>query len=106
MKRQVLLLASVFFLLAGSGCYKKAVIPVADFSFQGSNDSVVPDTVTFRNQSQNASSYEWTFGDSHSSTETDPVHIYTVAGSYPVVLKAFSSSQEQWATKTRTITVK
>lgn len=106
MKRQVLLLAAVLFLLAGSGCYKKVAVPVADFSYTGSNDTIVPDTITFRNQSQNASSYEWTFGDSQSSTQTNPVHIYPVAGSFTVVLKAYSNSGEQWATKTRTISIK
>jgi PKD repeat protein len=103
MKRQVLLLAFVFFLFAGLSCYKKTVIPVADFSFHGSNDTIVPDTLTFRNLSQNASTYEWNFGDSHSSTATDPVHVYTVAGSYTVVLKAYSSNGDQWATKSRII---
>jgi PKD repeat protein len=105
MKRQVLLLASVFFLFAGLGCYKKVAIPVADFSFHGSNDTVVPDTLTFRNLSQNASTYEWDFGDSHSSTDANPVHIYTVAGSYTVVLKAYSSSREQWAAKSSKIII-
>jgi PKD repeat protein len=103
MKRQVLLLASVFFLFAGLGCYKKATIPIADFSYHGSNDTIVPDTLTFRNLSENASTYEWNFGDSHSSTAVDPVHIYTVAGSYTVVLKAYSGSGQQWATKSRII---
>jgi PKD repeat protein len=106
MKRQVLLLGSVFLLFAGLSCYKKVPIPVADFSFTGSNDTVVPDTVTFKNLSQNASSYEWNFGDNHSSTETNPVHIYTVAGSYPVMLKAYSSNGEQWAIKSRTVSIK
>jgi len=105
MKRQVLLLVSVIFLFAGLSCYKKVVIPVSDFSFHGSNDTIVPDTVTFRNLSQNASTYEWNFGDSHSSTDVNPVHIYTVAGSYTVELKAYSSSGEQWATKSRKIII-
>jgi PKD repeat protein len=105
MKRQVLLLASVFILFAGLGCYKKVTIPVADFSFKGSNDSVVPDTVTFRNLSQNASSYAWDFGDSQSSTATNPVHIYADSGSFDVVLKAYSSSGEQWALKTRKVII-
>ncbi|MGA2822634.1 MAG: PKD domain-containing protein [Bacteroidales bacterium] len=105
MKKQILLLTSVFFLFAGVSCYKKVAVPVADFSIQSSNDSIVPDTLTFRNLSQNASSYEWNFGDSHSSTETNPVHIYTVAGNYTIVLKAYSGSREQWATKSRIINI-
>ena len=105
MKRHVLLLASVFFLFAGVSCYKKTAVPVADFSIQSSNDSIVPDTVTIRNLSQNASSYEWNFGDNHSSTVTNPVHIYTVAGNYTIELKAYSDSREQWATKSRVINI-
>ena len=105
MKRQVLLLASVLFLFAVSGCYKKVAIPVADFSFHGSNDTIVPDTVTFVNLSQNAGSYEWTFGDTHSSTATDPVHIYTDTGAFTVVLKSYSSSGEQWAIKARKVII-
>ena len=105
MKKSFLLLASVFLLFAGSGCYKKAAIPVADFSYHGSNDSIVPDTMTFRNLSENASTYEWDFGDSHSSTESDPVHIYTAAGSYTVVLKSYSEKGEQWASKNRKIII-
>jgi PKD repeat protein len=106
MKRQFLVLASVFFLFAGWGCYKKVPIPVADFSVHSSNDTIVPDTLTFKNLSQNASTYEWDFGDSHSSTEVNPVHIYIVAGSFTVVLKAYSDSREQWATKSRIISIK
>ncbi len=105
MKRHVLLLASVFFLFAGVSCYKKTAVPVADFSIQSNNDSIIPDTITFRNLSQNASSYEWNFGDNHSSTVTNPVHIYTVAGNYTIELKAYSDSREQWATKSRVINI-
>jgi PKD repeat protein len=105
MKKQVLLLASVFFLFAGLSCYKKVAVPTADFSFHGSNDTLVPDTVTFRNLSENASTYQWDFGDSYSSTETNPVHIYTIAASYTVVLKAYSSNGEQWGSKSRKVII-
>jgi PKD repeat protein len=113
MKHQVLLLTSVFFLLAGASCYKKEAVPVANFSILNRNGSIipdtlntVPDTLTFSNLSQNASSYEWDFGDSQSSTATNPVHIYTTTGSYSIVLKAYSKSGEQWAIKTTNITIK
>ncbi len=106
MKQQVLLLTSVFFLLAGVSCYKKEAIPVANFSIQSSNDSIVPDTVTFHNLSQNASSYHWDFGDDQTSTETNPVHIYTIANTYSIVLKAYSKSGEQWAIKSSNIIIK
>jgi PKD repeat protein len=105
MKQQILLLTSVFFLLAGVSCYKKEAVPVADFSTHSSNDSVVPDTVTFHNLSQNATSYHWDFGDQQSSTETNPVHIYTTTGTYSIVLKSYSKSGEQWAIKSKNIII-
>ena len=43
-------------------------------------DSIVPDTLSFFNHSQNASSYSWDFGDNHSSTDINPIHIYTAKG--------------------------
>jgi PKD repeat protein len=105
MKRQFLVLASVIFLMAGSGCYKKTAVPVADFNYHSTNDSIVPDTVTFHNLSQNAVSYEWNFGDAATSTATDPVHIFTAAGQYTVELKAYSTGKEQWSTKKKLIVV-
>lgn len=106
MKQQLLLIAAVFLILAGSGCYKKENVPSANFSFSR-NDSIVPDTVTFHNLSQNASSYLWNFGDNSSSSATNPVHIYkdTITMTYTVTLKAYSKSGEQWAIKTTDIYV-
>jgi len=100
------MLTAVLFLMGGSGCYKKISIPEADFTFHGSNDTVVPDTVTFTNLSQNAGSYEWNFGDSQTSTETNPIHIYTAAGSYSVSLKAYATKGDQWSTKSHVVSVK
>jgi PKD repeat protein len=110
MKRQVLGFTTVLFLFAGVSCYKKESIPVANFTIHDRNDSIVadtvkviPDTLTFVNLSQNASSYAWDFGDNQASTETNPIHIFTAAGSYSILLKAYSKSGQQWAMKSRTI---
>jgi len=46
---------------------------------------------TFTNGSQNATSYQWSFGDGGTSTDTDPVYKYTTAGNYIVTLYAFNS---------------
>jgi PKD repeat protein len=43
-------------------------------------------TVTFTNSSTGATSYLWAFGDTTTSTETNPVHTYTAAGTYTVTL--------------------
>jgi PKD repeat protein len=45
-----------------------------------------PATITFSNQSMNASDYLWDFGDGPTSTEKNPVHVYEDYGSYTVTL--------------------
>ncbi len=47
-------------------------------------------TVNFTNNSENADSYLWDFGDGNSSTEEDPSHTYDDGGTYTVVLTATS----------------
>jgi PKD repeat protein len=46
--------------------------------------------ITFTNNSENADTYSWNFGDNATSTEKDPVHTYTAAGTYTVILTATS----------------
>ena len=55
--------------------------PVADFDF-----SINGLTVQFNNNSQNADSFSWDFGDNQSSMEGDPSHTYSQGGSYTVML--------------------
>ena len=86
-----------------TGCYKKGKLPVADFSYKESKDLLIRDTVTFYNQSQNSSSYDWTFGDGASSVDISPVHVYQDTGTYTVSLKAYSSGKADWSTKSRII---
>ena len=57
--------------------------PVAKFSY-----SVSDKTVTFTNQSLNAKSFYWTFGDGSATSEKSPVKKYSSAGTYTVTLKA------------------
>jgi PKD repeat protein len=47
-----------------------------------------PHTVTFTNQSTNAASYSWDFGDGGSSTAVSPTYVYASAGEYTVTLTA------------------
>jgi PKD repeat protein len=50
-----------------------------------------PMNVTFTNNSTNAVSFLWQFGDGDSSAATSPVHLYATAGSYTVTLAVTSS---------------
>ena len=57
--------------------------PKADFIYE-----IDVLTVTFENLSTLANSYEWNFGDGNTSTEENPVHVYTDGGTFTVKLTA------------------
>jgi gliding motility-associated-like protein len=48
------------------------------------------DPVTYFNLSQNATSYQWDFGDGLTSTQENPVHFYTEIGNFTVTLTAIN----------------
>ena len=58
--------------------------------------------VQFNDLSENIAERYWNFGDGTSSTETDPIHTYSVAGTYTVNLTV--SNENGTASKTATIT--
>jgi gliding motility-associated-like protein len=61
----------------------------ADFSMN--TDTIeATDPVDFTNLSTNATSYLWNFGDGTTSTDTNPQHTYTIAGTYTVCLTAMN----------------
>ena len=76
-------------------------------SFTGSPTSgTTPLTVTFTSNSINTpTSWSWSFGDGSFSTEKNPSHTYTSAGSYTVALTATTSLGSNTLTKTNYITV-
>ena len=60
-------------------------------------------TVSFQNQSQNATRYVWNFGDGSTTEDENPTHTYTAAGAYSVKLKVFGPEKTDSLTKTITI---
>lgn len=62
-------------------------LPAADFS---AALACAGTETLFTNTSTGATSYVWDFGDNSTSTDTDPIHRYTSAGSFTVKLTAQS----------------
>ena len=87
MKRLLLPLALITLLL--SGCEK---VPYADFI--SSSTSVQPmDIINFRNTSNNATEFDWDFGDGYSSSNFSPSHYYENEGTYTVTLTAHGNGK-------------
>ncbi|MCK4464980.1 MAG: PKD domain-containing protein [Bacteroidales bacterium] len=63
--------------------------PVAGF-FTSEVVVEVGDEVYFTNNSLDARYFEWDFGDGTSSTDVNPIHIYTASGTYTITLSAIS----------------
>ncbi|MCF8254854.1 MAG: T9SS type A sorting domain-containing protein [Bacteroidia bacterium] len=56
--------------------------------------------ISFTNQSLNAETYHWDFGDGDSSNEENPIHEYSSAGNYEVSLSASRCLQTEKLTQT------
>jgi PGF-pre-PGF domain-containing protein len=78
------------------------LLPTADFSFTPTKGAV-PLTVKFTDLSQNADSRVWNFGDGNNTTETNPAHTYSTAGTYTVNLTV--KNKNDTVSKPATITV-
>lgn len=85
---------SIVLLFIMSSCMS----PMANFSMSATHaDS--PATITFRNNSENADTYLWNFGDGTESTDSMPAHRYVHSGRYNVSLMAIKGK------KTNTMTL-
>jgi len=73
-------------------------LPTAAFSAASNGTNV-----TFSNTSSNTASYLWDFGDSQSSTASNPSHTYATDGTYTVTLTATNACGKATATQTVTI---
>lgn len=63
-------------------------LPLVIADFAASDFGCAPYTIKFNNRSviQNATSYDWDFGDGNSSTVKNPTHTFTQAGQYTIRL--------------------
>jgi PKD repeat protein len=80
--------------------------PAADFLANPVSGSP-PLAVAFTDKSTGATprTYQWTFGDGGTSTDTNPTHTYTAAGVYPVTLTVTNSYGTDSETKAELIRV-
>ena len=86
-------LAGIFFLMSCNDDDPVEMPPPPEACFEASETTVkVGVEISFSNCSQNASDYQWDFGDGTSSTEPEPSHVYAAAGSYTVKLLAGTDS--------------
>lgn len=65
--------------------------PIASFHTDTASPEVGKDVI-FYNDSQNATRFEWDFGDEYISNEESPAHIFTGSGSYEIKLTAFNKN--------------
>ena len=87
-----------FALLIFSSCAKT----IANFGF-AEPSSTAPAVVSFENQSKNADSYEWNFGDGTTSNEATPQHTFKSSGKYVISLKAMKGDKVATINKQLTI---
>src|SRR5690606_36184360 len=76
--------------------------PVAKFTTNVS-EGYAPLTVQFNDNSENAISFNWEFGDGTTSTDKNPIHTYSTAGIYTVNLTV--SNENGSDSKSATINV-
>lgn len=62
-----------------------------------------PLRVVFTNASTNSTSYTWDFGDGNTSSDTNPAHTFSNAGTYTVSLTATGSGGSDSSTETITV---
>ncbi len=86
------------FITDANGCKDSATVsvgnipsPIADFEFRVLPDDIFKPLVSFNNQSVDANTYFWDFGDqwNGTSTDTNPTYRYDTARTFPVILVAY-----------------
>ncbi len=83
---QVIQTTNAWYAVGVGNIFSNAV--VASFSATQNYFCIAPATVFFTNNSFNATSYTWSFGDGNSSTSASPSHVYSAPGIYTVRLIA------------------
>ncbi len=81
--------------LASCGGDDPLPAPVIDFEVTTELEVLeIGNPIEFTNNTLNASSYSWDFGDGGTSTDVNPEYTYEEAGNYTVVLTAFTDDDQ------------
>ncbi|RIJ47933.1 PKD domain-containing protein [Maribellus luteus] len=88
MKNKLKILFFLAIAVAFASCSEDDSNTKAGFTFSPEENIQAGDTVFFTNTSIDAVTYQWSFGDTETSTEENPFHIYTEPGIYDVTLVA------------------
>ena len=87
---------TAFAIILLAGCKKDDGPPPATASFDFDATTTVvgqaPLNVQFTNESENATTFAWDFGDGNTSTEESPAHTYANGGDYEVSLTVTNSA--------------
>ena len=94
MNLKYMILLNVLFIFIASSC----MTPMAKFTMS-TTIAESPATVSFENQSENADSYLWDFGDGTTSTDSVASHHYIHSGKYDVSLKAIKGKKSNTMTQ-------
>nr|WP_293838911.1 PKD domain-containing protein [uncultured Arsenicibacter sp.] len=94
---------SLLFIAGMCGKNEPTPSPVARFSFSPTTNLVAPVTITFYNESTNATDYLWTYGNNQTSTNQNLSLIFSQSGTYTISLKATGPGGTN--TYSRTITI-
>lgn len=73
-------------------CFKFELNTIEAIAAQPAPLICIPQSVFFDNNSQNANSFFWDFGDGNTSNAYEPIHAYLTPGIYDVLLVAFDST--------------
>ena len=91
-------LFSVILIMSSCSSDESANVSVA---FSSDKEAcLVPCTINFTNETKDATSYSWDFGDGNTSTQKNPSHTFTTEGTYTVELTGMNGDKNATATKT------
>lgn len=82
-------------------------VPTAEFSYSPTQPDILEPTVYFTNLSEDASSYDWSFGDGSVSSEFEPFRTYPADGNRNYEVELIASTDKGCAdTTTQIITIR